>query len=120
MDTTSLRPAFETPGPYATALVDVSRDSENGAHEHELQVRAACDELAQQGASDKVVERVRERLAEPPGAGAPLARLVVATEDDVVLEEEGRFRADQPLATFDMLPDLARWIGHRDASLTFV
>ena len=120
MDTSPLRPAFEASGPFATALVDVSRDSESGAQQHELQVRAACDRLAEQGAPDKLVERLRERLAEPPGGGAPVARLVVATEDGVVLAEEGRFRADQPVATFGLLPDLARWIGHRDASVRFV
>jgi hypothetical protein len=120
MKTTSLRPVFETPGPYATALIDVSRDSENGAREHELQVRAACDQLAEQGAPDKVVDLIRERLAEAPGSGAPVARLVVATDDDVVIEEEGRFRADQPVATYDLLPDLAQWVRHRDASVTFV
>ena len=36
MDTTALRPALEATGPFATALVDVSHESENGAHEHEL------------------------------------------------------------------------------------
>jgi hypothetical protein len=120
MDTSALRPVYETAGPVATALVDVSRDSENGAQEHELQVRAACDALAEQGASDKVVERVRELLAEPPGVGAPVARLVAATEEDVLLQEEARFRADQPVATYDLLPDLATWIGHRDSAVTFV
>src|SRR3954469_23554222 len=99
MQTTSLRPAFETAGPFATVLVDVSQTSENGAQEHELQVRAACERLVVQGASDSVVERVRERLAEPPGGAAPVARLVVATEDDVVLEEEAQFRVDRPVAT---------------------
>src|SRR4051812_48247493 len=117
MDTTPLRPAYETSGPFATALVDVSQDSETGAQEHELQVRAACDRLTEQGATDKVVERVRERLAAPPGAGAPVARLVVATEDDVVVEEVARVRVDQPVATYDLLPDLASWIAHRDSAV---
>src|SRR4051812_16608922 len=120
METTSLRPALDVTGPFATALVDVAHDSETGAQEHELRVRAACDQLTEQGAPDKVVERVRERLSEQLGRPAPVARLVVATEDDVVLDEVGGFQVDQPVATFDLLPDLTGWIAHRDSSVTFV
>jgi hypothetical protein len=120
MDTTALRPALEATGPFATALVDVSHESENGAHEHELRVRAACEQLAEQGASEALVERVRERLAEPLGRPSPVARLVVATEDGVLVDETGGFQVDQPVATYDLLPDLAAWVGHRDGSVTFV
>lgn len=120
MRTQSLRPAFENPGPYASVLVDVAHDSENGAQEHELRVRAACDRLADQGASDKLVERVRERLSEQLGRPAPVTRFVVANEDDVVLDEVAGFQVDQPVATYDLLPDLAAWVTHRDSSVTFV
>jgi release factor family 2 len=120
METSALRPAYEHAGPLATVLVDVSQDSENGAHEHELRVRAACDQLVEQGAGELLVERVRERLLEPPGSGAPLARLVVAADDEVVLDEVASFRVDQPTATYDLLPDLAPWVAHRDSAVTFV
>jgi hypothetical protein len=120
MRTQSIRPAFESPGPHATALVDVAHDSETGAQEHELRVRAACDGLAEQGASDKLVERVRERLSEQLHRPAPVARVVVATEDDVLLDEVAGFQVDRPVATYDLLPDLATWVRHRDSSLTFV
>jgi hypothetical protein len=120
MDTSSLRTAYQSTGPFATALVDVAHDSENGAHEHELRVRAACDALAEQGAPDQVVERVRERLSEQLSHPAPVARLVVATEADVVVDEVAGFQVDQPVATFDLLPDLAPWLAHRDSAVTFV
>lgn len=120
MDTSSLRPAVESSGPFATALVDVARDSENGAHEHELRVRAGTDALSEQGAPAELVEQVRERLAEPLSRPSPLARLVVAGADGVVLDETASFRADRPVATYDPLPDLAAWVGHRDSSVEFV
>ena len=120
MKSESLRPALESTGPFATVLVDVSHDSENGAHEHELRVRAACEQLAGQGASDQLVERVRERLSEQLGRPAPVARLVAATEDAVVLDEVAGFQVDQPVATYDLLPDLAPWVAHRDSAVTFV
>ena len=40
MDTSTLSKLFQADGPFATALVDVGHDNENGAHEHELRVRA--------------------------------------------------------------------------------
>src|SRR4051812_34770015 len=105
MRTQSLRPVFESPGPYAAVLVDVAHDSENGAQEHELRVRAACEQLTEQGATDKVVARVRERLSEQLGRPAPVARLVVATEHDVLSDEVAGFQVDNPVATYDVLPD---------------
>src|SRR3954449_144866 len=120
MNPTVLSRVYESTGPFASVLTDVSHDSENGAHEHELRVRAACDQLVEQGAGELLVERVRERLLEPPGSGAPLARLVVAADDEVVLDEVASFRVDQPTATYDLLPDLAPWVAHRDSALTFV
>src|SRR4051812_39854180 len=52
MKTADLTPLFQSPGPFATVLVDVGHDTANGAHEHELRVRAACDDLREQGADE--------------------------------------------------------------------
>lgn len=97
MDTTTLSSVFSARGPFATVLLDVSHDSENAEQEHELRVRAACDDLAAQGAHESLVETVRERVAEKVTRPAPVARLVVANDDGILYDEVAGFRVDQPV-----------------------
>lgn len=120
MDTTSLTSLFRSPGPFATVVTDVGHDSENGAHEHELRVRAACDELREQGAEASVIEAVAERLGELVDQPSPVGRVVVATPADIAYDELARVQVDRPVATWGTLPDLATWIAHRDAATSFV
>jgi hypothetical protein len=120
MDTATLSSLFQAPGPFATVLVDVSRDDENAAHAHELRVRTACEELAGQGADDAVVKAVEERLGDLVNRPAPVGRLVVANADGVLLDDAAGVRIDQPVATWGPLPDLGRWLEHKDGVTTFV
>jgi hypothetical protein len=120
MDTTPFAPIYQQAGPFATALVDVGHDNENGEHEHELRVRGVCDQLTEQGATDSVVAAVSERLLELVERPAPVARLVVATDDGIAHDEVVGVRIDQPVASWGPLPDLAPWIECRDSAVTFV
>jgi Bacterial archaeo-eukaryotic release factor family 2 len=120
MDTSTLNDLYQSAGPFATVLTDVGHDNENGEHEHELRVRAACEQLREQGADDKVVELVAERLGELVQQPAPVARLVVAGAEGVLHDEVAATRVDNPTATWAPLPDLTRWIEHRDSAVTFV
>lgn len=120
METSSLSSVYEASGPFATALIEVSRDNENAEHEQELRVRAACEALAGQGADPVVVKLVEDRLAEVVNRPAPVSRLVVANADGVLLDETAGIRADQPVANWGPLPDLAAWIAHKDSATTFV
>lgn len=120
METAPLSDIFQSSGPFASVLVDVSRDSENAQQAHDLRVRTVCDDLRDQGADDAVVDAVRERLSSPVDRPAPVARMVVATSDMVLLDEVLVARVDQPLASFGPLPDLSAWIQHQDSKLTFV
>jgi hypothetical protein len=120
MKTTELSPLLTAPGPYATVFVDVSEDSENGRHEHELRAREACDRLREQGADERVLEAVSERLNEQVDRPAPAARLVVATSDGFAYDETATARVGRTVATWDALPDLGAWVTHRDAAVSFV
>lgn len=120
MDITTLTPALHGSGPFATVLADVSQDTESGRHEHELRVRAACDRLSEQGAPQAVVDLVAERLGEVVREPAPVGRILVATPEGIAYDEVAPTRIDDPVATWDALPDLGAWIAHRDASLPFV
>lgn len=120
MDTTSLLPAFQASGPFATAFVDVSHDNEKGAHEHELRVREVCDALSSAGAEVAVVEPVRDRLLDLLPWPGPVARLVVANAGGVLVDTAHAGRVDKPLATWGALPDVATWIRERAGDRTFV
>lgn len=120
MRTHELSPLLESPGPFATVLTDVSHDSENAEQEHQLRVRSACEDLAEQGADPDVVETLRERLGEPVGRPAPVSRLLVANVDGIQYDEVAGMRVDRPVSTWGPLPDLSAWVEHRDSALTFV
>lgn len=120
MDTSTLTDLYQSTGPFATAFIDVGHQTENGEHEHELRVRAAGEALRDQGADDAVVEAVTRRLGELVHQPSPVARLVVANAGGIAYDEVAHVRADQPVATWGPLPDLARWIEHRDTTLEFV
>ena len=120
MQTAALTEVYAATGPFATALIDVSHDSENAEREHELRVRAACEELAGQGADDSVVTAVRERLSQVVTRPAPVSRLVVATSQGVLYDDLSSTRVDKPLASWGPLPDLGAWLTHEDSVLSFV
>src|SRR3954447_15220877 len=120
MNTSRLTTLYEASGPFATVLLDVSHDNENGEHEHELRVRAAAKDLTEQGAPDSVVSEVTERLGELVDDAAPGGRIVVANESGVLFDERVHARVDQPLVCWSPLPDLARWVEHQDAVTPFV
>jgi len=120
MDTSTLTPALQAAGPFATVLIDVSHDTESGRHEHDLRVRAAREELAEQGAPGEVIELVAERLEETVRHHTPVARLVVATSEKVTYDGLALTRVDHPVVTWDDLPDLAAWIAHGDSATPFV
>ncbi len=120
MDTAGFTTLLTRPGPYATVLADVSQDAENAAHAKELRVRAACEELAAQGAPPEVVAQVSDRLEVNVRQPAPVARVVVATPDGVAYDQVAVAEVPNPVATWDALPDLGSWIAARDASMPFV
>ena len=91
MDVSFLAPAFRAAGPFATVCADVTHNTENADTVVELRVRAATEQLTEQGAPDPVAEAVRSRLLETNDggeAGTLKGRaLVVAADGTVVLDE---------------------------------
>ncbi|MGY1751110.1 baeRF2 domain-containing protein [Modestobacter sp. SYSU DS0511] len=110
MDVSFLEPVFAAPGPYATVCVDVTHTTENADAEVELRVRAACDELAGQGAPETVVEAVRSRLLQVNEGGQVATlrgrALVVAADGRVVLDQVLADAPREPLASWSPHPPL--------------
>jgi hypothetical protein len=83
MRLTALRPAADLYGNVVSAYVDASRTHADGAHEVELRWRSVREELRDQGADEKVVDQVAERLLQPTGYGGQVARAVIAADEVV-------------------------------------
>lgn len=120
MRTTRLTDLYEHEGPFASVILDVSHATENGAEEHRLHARNACDSLREQGADDALVQAVAERIEEQVNEAAPVARAVVANASGVLFDEVFAAQVDQPVATYAALPDLRTWIEHQDSRVQFV
>lgn len=120
MRTDSLVDLFEQPGPFASVLVDVSQDGEDGAEQRGLRIDEALRQVAGDGAPEPVLQQLRSVLDEPADKPAPLARLVVATNAGICFDEVVQERLDTPVATWSPLPDVASWARLQDASLPFL
>lgn len=119
MDSATFQTVYAAPGPFATVLVDVSHD-ETGEHAHALRVRAACEQLGEQGADEAVVKRLADHLGELVRQPSPVARLVVANAEGVLYDEVVAKQVDRTVATWAPLPDLAHWVEHVDTRVDFV
>jgi release factor family 2 len=120
MDASRLSDLYGAEPPLASVTIDVSHDTENGAREHELRVRAACRSLEEQGAGSEVVRRVEATLGELVSEPSPVGRTVVANSGGVVFDELLHARVDDTVATWGPLPDVSGWIEHQDRVVTFV
>jgi hypothetical protein len=119
MDATKLHSVFHAEGPFATATVDVSRDTESGAHEHELRVRAVSEQLTELGADEGVVRQLCATLDQLVDEPAPVARTVAANAGGVVFDEIVHERVDQPSVHWGPLPDLSGWLRSADRNIRF-
>jgi Bacterial archaeo-eukaryotic release factor family 2 len=120
MRTNDLTELYQHEGPFASVTIDVSHDSETGAHEHQLRVRAACEELIEAGADDKVVQLLSERLGELVDDSSPVGRAVVACGDGIVFDQVMHARVDRPTVVWGPLPDVSAWLEHEDGTTPFV
>ena len=121
MKTTRIADLYADPGPFASVHIDVSRDAENADQHVELQARAVCDQLREQGAPDDVVKVLQELLVENTHTPAPVSRTVVATEaGGVLFDQLVHDNTEQPSASWGPLPDLGAWLQSEDSNTPFV
>ncbi|PZF82137.1 baeRF2 domain-containing protein [Jiangella anatolica] len=108
---------LDHPGPFASALLDVSRTTEDARQQLLLRGRAARTELAAFGAPDDVAEEVVERLLEPTGMPGDTARYVVAGRDGVVVDETLPGWTGPEVLTWGPLPDATAWLAYRECDV---
>lgn len=101
-------------GPMATLLLDVTRDTEDGARQVELRWRSAREELAEQGASEELLDAVEPLFLEPTHAPGAVSRLVVAGGSEIHHDELVHDNVDPGVVAYGDLPDLTTWISMHD------
>ncbi|TQM26497.1 Vms1/Ankzf1 family peptidyl-tRNA hydrolase [Nocardia bhagyanarayanae] len=83
----NIRQVAERNGPFATVCIDASHDTEDAAHQTELRWRSIHDQLAGDGASDRMLAALDAAIAEtPPGEGRS-GRLLIADDEAVLVDE---------------------------------
>ncbi|TDC48724.1 hypothetical protein E1212_20335 [Jiangella ureilytica] len=105
-------------GPFASAMLDVSRTTEDAGRLLELRSRAARTELTEAGAPRGVAAALADRMAEPTGRPGETGRFVVASEADGVLVDEtlpGWSGAE--VLTWGPLPDVTAWLAYQDCAV---
>jgi release factor family 2 len=101
---------YADPGPFASAYVEVSRTQEAGDRLAELQARSARDALVEQSCPEALAQQVYEALAASTHEGGTVSRCVVASERGVLLDELTHRHVPQPVAAYDVLPELGAWL----------
>jgi len=106
MRLTWLHPLTESTGPFATVVIDASRDDPAGAQEVELRWRELAEDLTRQGAPHAVVDAIGAVVTEPTRQAGRLGRLLVATSDGVLLDEVLPEPPVRPHAGWSVVPQL--------------
>ncbi|GAA2249330.1 hypothetical protein GCM10010145_15930 [Streptomyces ruber] len=101
MELAFLDPLYEHPGPWASVYVDLSRHTENMAHERTLTADALSGQLAAQGADERTCRAVRDAVHDLRHATDPHGRALFARDGRVVL--------DTPLARRPAVGSTAHW-----------
>lgn len=111
----------ESPGPFATVLVDVSLDREDADKEVAVRIRDVAHQLDQLGApkaaSDEIMTRV---LEEPVHEPAPRSRFLVRGADGILCDETVPASTPHSVVTWDRLPDLGPLLVRRAGTVPFV
>lgn len=116
-----LQDVYEQRMPYATVYLDTSGDAEDAGKAIQLRWRHARDQLAQQGASEKLLRAVDEELEQPQRRTGQRGEVIVANEDGVVfsddLPEPPRDLSDDEKAHLGPVPDLFPYLRMRGSRI---
>lgn len=113
-----VRPLFDRTGPYLSLHLDVSRATEDARQQLEARWNTARRSLEGEEISAEVLEDIGARLQEPTGLPGEVWRTIVATRDEVLLDQ---FRAGHSTwpesVAVGPLPDLAGWLSLTDGQV---
>ena len=116
-----VRQVFETPGPFVSLHVDVSRDTEDARQQLDARWTSTRHTLERLDTTPALREAIEERLRAPTHLAGPAQRTIVATRDAILLDEVHAGAALRPeYVSAGPLPDLAGWLALADGETSFV
>jgi peptide subunit release factor 1 (eRF1) len=87
VDVTTLREVTAREGPFASVYFDSSHDTEDAAAQLELRWRAIRNQLAEEGAREPTLAALDAAIDREPAPKGKAGRALVASGDEVVLDE---------------------------------
>jgi len=101
-----LRELYAAEGPFATAYLDATRDTETGGHEVELRWAASKARLEEQGAPKAALELMEPVALAPTGVAGDTTLVLVANADELLYTSALPVRMPERSA-WGPVPDLA-------------
>lgn len=121
MQLDQIRTVLDHPGPYISLHLDVSRATEDARQQLDARWTSTRHELEHQGVTGPVIAQLEQRLREPTGLPGEVRRTIVATPEEIVLDEARAGETSWPeTVAVGPLPDLAGWLAQTDGSFPFV
>ena len=109
MNVSFLLPVYAQQGPFATAYLDVSRQTEHAVRRLHLSWRGLRDTLSGLGTPEPVLDRMSAAVEAGLGGPRPVGsqtQVVIATPDGVVYDDRVAGPAPRDRASWANLPDL--------------
>ncbi|NED99342.1 baeRF2 domain-containing protein [Phytoactinopolyspora halotolerans] len=105
------------PGPFLSVYLDVRRDVEEAVHQLNVRWRSAREDLLRNGAPEDLVDLTGERIQAGHHAAGAAARMVVAADGRILLDDVVTAPGDHTALTWGPLPDLVAWLADRNTML---
>jgi hypothetical protein len=104
MQSDRFRPLLTAHGPYGSVYFDDSHDTEDAAKQIELKWREMREQLEQQGAEQAIVENLERAINDTHPPVGKSGRAIVASADEVLLNEHLTHPAATPVARLSTMP----------------
>ena len=117
----TLRPVFDSSGPYLTVHAEVGRTDEHGLDQLDARWTTIRHELEHREVDTAVIEQIGERLRENTHVDGEARRTIVATPGGVVFDQVQPGHAPWPeTVDIDALPDVSGWLRQVDRVFPFL
>ncbi|NDL60731.1 Vms1/Ankzf1 family peptidyl-tRNA hydrolase [Phytoactinopolyspora mesophila] len=103
----------QNPGPFLSAYLDVSRNIDEAPHRLAVRWHSAAEELLRSGAPADLVQLAGERMQTPVSAPGNVARMIVAADDQILLDDVVQRPHSPEVVTWSPLPDVTGWLADR-------
>lgn len=111
---------YGSPGPFATAYLDASRDKEQGGREVELRWQQLRSQLAEQGADEATLAAMDPALGSHADVPGRRGQLIVAAGGELRCDEPMPRPPARPVARWSPLPHVVPFLAQRGPQVAHV